>query len=193
MSDYTLADEAELVWFFNDAAGEIGIPSSFGAMVARLQLGKQVKGYVDGGASEDNAERRFESCSRYRHIEETLALLSPARQRYLERAFERRTRFAQRPEHELIAACESPSTKAFLKARGEKPGVESAIIWLARAENPTPNLANGEDPKALVALRQAAWSEAALFHEAATSDYAAARRKRDQMSKADRTTLKRSS
>jgi hypothetical protein len=61
-------DISDLIWFFRDAAGEMGEHSSFGAMIALLQTGGPTGGYRDHEVN----ERQLAAARRARPIYKAL-------------------------------------------------------------------------------------------------------------------------
>ena len=159
---HTRDDQIDLEWYFNEATGDLSMPSSFGAMVARLQLGTQTKKYATSSDAENHIERQLDAAERYGEVERALDMLSQQRQRLLEEAFEQcrcPVEVVARPRHLYKAARGSTAMREHLKAVGQLTWTQKAADeWLARSEYPHAHAAH--DAGRLEALRDACWAQA---------------------------------
>lgn len=173
----TRDDQLDLEWFYNDATGDLSQPSSFGAMVARLQMGKQAKAYASSESAENQIEKQLDAAKRYGEIEEALSTLSMARQKLLEDAFEQTrcpVEVVARPRHLYKAARASEAMREHLRSIGEPTWTARvADEWLARAEYPHAHA--GYNAAQLEALRDACWAQALETVNKAVDAYGRAR------------------
>jgi hypothetical protein len=185
---HTRDDQTDLEWYFNEATGDLSMPSSFGAMVARLQLGTQTKKYATSADAENHIERQLDAAKRYGEVESALDTLSLARQKLLEEAFEQcrcPVEVVARPRHLYKAARASVAMREHLKAVGQlmwtaKAGDE----WLARSEYPHAHA--GHDAARLESLRDACWVQAQESVTKALDAYGEARGTARRVAESDR-------
>jgi ribosomal 50S subunit-associated protein YjgA (DUF615 family) len=185
---HTRDDQIDLEWYFNDATGDLSMPSSFGAMVARLQLGTQAQKYASSADAENYIERRIDACQRYAAVEEALELLSMQRQRVLEDAFEQcrcPVELVARPRHIYKAARASAAMRDHLKASGQIMWTAKvADEWLARSEYPHAHA--NHDAGKLETLRDACWAQGQETVTKALDAYGEARSTARRQSESER-------
>lgn len=185
---HTRDDQIDLEWYFNDATGDLSMPSSFGAMVARLNFGKQTKTYSTSYEAENYIERRIDACQRYQAVEDALELLSQQRQRILEEAFEQcrcPVEVVARPRHLYKAARGCDSMRKFIKGTGQPMWTARlGDEWLARAENPLAHVNHSADT--LATLRDECWAQALETVTKALDAYGAARNEARKQAESDR-------
>lgn len=129
-------DEADLRWYFNEADGDMGLKSSFGPMVARLEAPLS----RGGALIVDIDERKLNAASRARTVKRALECLPLDAQHVLRAAYTARPDSPQRPDalkrwRDLAGVVEaSEAAKAtHKKSRSTRPFLE----WLERIVKPS--------------------------------------------------------
>lgn len=165
-----LDDQTDLVWFFNEADGCLGLaafdPGAVGSSAATSE------------AAERKQERMSEAAARYRRVAKALNRLPATKQASLRDAFLVQPvpmELSNRSPHHVAAAATSEAARRFLIEMGaRKWSPKVAKIWLARAEYPSQH--KGVPVERLQALKVEAWAEAEVAVDAMLGAYAAARR-----------------
>lgn len=132
--------EAELRWYYNVAAGEMGMRSGFASMVARIEVGART-------SSEPSTEmnpRFVEAASRARLIKKALDQLGEADRRVLLEAYREqvlvdahgREALQQLAAWGAVAALVALSAEAQHKYRASRT-TRPYLEWLARLARPT--------------------------------------------------------
>ena len=151
--EHNQSAEADLRWFWNEADGDMGVRSSFPAMVARLECG----GATGGRPIMEIADHCLEAAGRARIISRALHELPEHHQRVLGAAF-------GPCAHELpglgMAAPVAPMTEAALaahKASGTDRSIEEWLVRLcARVNSKKARASNAQDRLAFEAIRDEA-------------------------------------
>lgn len=166
-------DAIDLVWYYNFACGEIGVPSSYGAMVARLQMGTQVQSYASSEEAENHIEQRIDACRRYDRIGQMLQRLDDQTCARLELAYETCAipfELRLKPPHHYHLACRSIAARSAAEALHLEWSVKTASNLLVLAVGDTAS----RSPD-LRALDRAAWSEAEQELDSLLKRFGAAR------------------
>ena len=87
-------DEADLRWYFNESDGDMGLKSSFGPMVARLEAPLS----RGGALILELDERKIAAASRARTVRRALESLQPQQAQTLREAYTTRPDHPQRPD-----------------------------------------------------------------------------------------------